>query len=127
MFSSISKNLSASEIEVTIIHSDIEHNSIVVRPYCKRYKNPAETYPPININFTSLNHELNIAAQLVELCKPTVAYNLIKENEVHNDLVSFIKDNHNISLSAANWEVSNLYGQIDYNTGPTNSKINFIA
>jgi hypothetical protein len=127
MFNSILKSLSSSEIEVTIIHSDIEHNSITVRPYCKRYKNAAETYVPININFTSLNSELNIPAQLIEICKPIVAHNILKESEVKADLISFIEENKHKTLTVDDKEIDELYFQNSGQPRPVVDNIDFIA
>lgn len=59
-------------INYTILGSNLDANSIVVRPYSSDFKNPPEYYQPVNINFTSLDPNYDAYAQIAAIVQPII-------------------------------------------------------
>jgi hypothetical protein len=59
-------------VNFTILDSNLEANSIVVRPYSSDFKYPPEAYAPYNINFTNLNPNYDIGVQIANYMQPII-------------------------------------------------------
>lgn len=51
-------------VNFKILQSNLEANSIVVKPYSSEFKYPPENYAPFNINFTNLDPNKDLNTQI---------------------------------------------------------------
>lgn len=63
----------------TILNVSVDGNSILIRPFSDKFKNPPETYPVFNITITNLDQNFDPVTQLAKIAEPIV--NGILENE----------------------------------------------
>jgi hypothetical protein len=68
-------------VNYTILGSNLESNSIVVRPYSTEFKHPPEQYPPVNINFTNLDPNFDVYTQIAALVQPIIQSVIAHESD----------------------------------------------
>ena len=59
-------------VNYTILASSLEGNSIIVRPYSPDFKYSPEEYQPVNINFTNLDPNQDVYAQIAAYMQPLI-------------------------------------------------------
>jgi hypothetical protein len=68
-------------VNYTILASSLEGNSIIVRPYSPDFKYSPEEYQPVNINFTNLDPNQDVYAQIAAYMQPLIQSILVHETD----------------------------------------------
>ena len=68
-------------VNYTILASNLEGNSIIVRPYSPDFKYSPEEYQPVNINFTNLDPNQDVYAQIAAYMQPLIQSILVHETD----------------------------------------------
>ncbi len=122
------------DISFEIISTDIETDSVLVRPWSSLYKNPPSEYPIYNIAISNLVSEQDINTQIARVCLPIVKSTLLRESSAFDALVGYITENTNVvhtlsSVSDIDGSVTvpNLSAAEPLLTTTANTDINFIT
>lgn len=84
------------DISFEIISTDVENDSILVRPWSSLYKNSPQDYPLYNIAISNLSTDKDINNQIARICIPIVRSTLLKESSAFDVLVGYLNENTNV-------------------------------
>jgi hypothetical protein len=115
------------DITFQIISTDIDNDSIIVRPWSSQYKNALSSYPTYNINISNLSTAEDINTQIARVCSSVVRSTLIKESTAFNAIIDYLNVNINTVYSVPVSATLQTFTTVLTTQTDSPSSVNFIA